>query len=331
MGTVFVYAQTKNITGTVTSNDDNQPIPGVSVSVKGTTVGTVTNLDGVFDLSIPQDAKALVFSFIGMKNYEVEIGTQTNFSVKMETDVFGIDEVVVTALGISREKKSLGYAVQDISSEEISRANNPNLITSLSGKLAGVEVRQSSGMPGAPATVLIRGARSFDGNNQPLYVVDGMPITSNPDYDQNVTGAYYSNRSIDIDPNDIESINVLKGQAAAALYGLRASNGVIVITTKSGKGATKGDPTVTLTTSITSDVISRLPDVQQTYAQGYYEDFYSAFSYSWGPKISDLPKIPKLGGDALGQPGKWWDPYKGSWQDPMAYNNAEGFFQSGLT
>jgi TonB-linked SusC/RagA family outer membrane protein len=331
MGTVFVNAQTKALTGKVIATEDKQPVPGVSVSVKGTTVGTVTNIDGEFQLSVPQDAKTLVFSFVGMKNQEIEIGTQTSFNISMEADVLGIDEVVVTALGISREKKSLGYSVQDISSEEISRANNPNLITSLSGKIAGVEVRQSSGMPGAPATVLIRGARSFDGNNQPLYVVDGMPITSNPDYGQDVTGSYNSSRSIDIDPNDIESINVLKGQAAAALYGLRASNGVIVITTKSGKGAKKGDPTVTLTTSITSDVVSRLPDVQQTYAQGYYEDYYSAYSYSWGPKISDLPKIPNLGGDALGQPGKWWDPYKGSWQDPVAYNNAENFFQSGLT
>ncbi len=331
MGTVFVHAQTRSISGTVTSAEDNQPIPGVSVSVKGTTVGTVTNLDGGFELTVPQDAKTLVFSFIGMKNQEFEIGSQTNFNVAMAADVFGIDEVVVTAMGISREKKSLGYAVQDIGSDEISRANNPNLITSLSGKLAGVEVRQSSGMPGAPATVLIRGARSFDGNNQPLYVVDGMPITSNPDYDQNVTGAYYSNRSIDIDPNDIESINVLKGQAAAALYGLRASNGVIVITTKKGKGSAKGDPTVTLTSSITTDQISRLPDVQQTYAQGYYEDYYSAFSYSWGPKISELPNIPTLGGNELGQPGKWWDPYKAAWVDPIAYNNAKNYFETGLT
>ena len=331
MGSVLVNAQTKSITGKVTSAEDNQPIPGVSVFVKGTTIGTVTDIDGVFRLSVPQDATTLALTFIGMKNQEVEIGTQTNFEIQMATDVFGIDEVVVTALGISREKKSLGYAVQDIGSEEISRANNPNLITSLSGKLAGVEVRQSSGMPGAPATVLIRGARSFDGNNQPLYVVDGMPITSNPDYGQNVTGAYYSNRSIDIDPNDIESINVLKGQAAAALYGLRASNGVIVITTKSGKSGAKGEPTVSLTTSVTSDVISRLPDVQQTYAQGFNGAFASANSYTWGPKISDLPTIPTLGGNSQGQQGLWWDPYKAKWVQPEAFNNPEGFFQNGLT
>jgi hypothetical protein len=147
MGSVLVHAQTKNITGTVTSNEDDQPIPGVSVSVKGTTLGTVTNLDGGFELTVPQDAKTLVFSFIGMKNYEVEIGTQTNFSVKMETDVFGIDEVVVTALGISREKKSLGYASQGVNSEDLTVAASPDAISALQGKVAGVQISQA-GEPG---------------------------------------------------------------------------------------------------------------------------------------------------------------------------------------
>ena len=229
-----------------------------------------------------------------------------------------MDEIVVTAMGVSREKKSLGYAVQDISSEEISRAGNSNLGTNLSGKFAGVEVRQSSGMPGAPTTILIRGARSFSGNNQPLYVVDGMPIISNPDYGQNVTGAYSSSRALDLDPNNIESINVLKGQAAAALYGLQASNGVIVITTKSGSATAKGIPTENITSSYTNDQAAVLPDVQQLWAQGYYEDFYAAFSYSWGPKLTDLPTIPTYGGDSQGQPGKWFDPYKGQWVDPIA-------------
>ncbi|MCE4565582.1 SusC/RagA family TonB-linked outer membrane protein [Maribellus sp. CM-23] len=330
MGISMSNAQTKILTGTVTSSDDGTPIPGVSVAVKGTTLGTVTNIDGEYSLQVPVDARTLVVSFVGMKTLEIPIGSSTTINVVMEPDIFGIDEVVVTAMGISKEKKALGYSVQDISSEEIARANNPNLITTLSGKVAGIEVRQSSGMPGAPATVLIRGARSFSGNNQPLYVVDGMPITSNPDYDQNVTGAYYSSRTLDLDPNDIESINVLKGQAAAALYGLRASNGVIVITTKSGK-STNGNPVVSITSSYTADVISRWPDVQQTYAQGYYEDFYPAFSYSWGPKIADLADDPTYGGNSRGKSGMWFDPYKGQWAQPKAYNNAKGFFDNGST
>ncbi|MCK4921973.1 MAG: SusC/RagA family TonB-linked outer membrane protein [Bacteroidales bacterium] len=326
-----LQAQNVQITGNVTGADDGASLPGVSVVVKGTTVGTVTDFNGDFVLTAPQNATTLVFSFVGMKTQEVAIGGRTIIDIVLESDAMNLDEVVVTAMGISKNKKSLGYSVQEISAEEVSRANNPNLLTSLSGKLAGVEVRQSSGMPGAPATVLIRGARSFSGNNQPLYVVDGMPITSNPDYDQNVTGAYYSSRTLDLDPNDIETINVLKGQAAAALYGLRASNGVIIITTKSGKKTSGGNPTINLTTSYTSDAIARLYDVQQTYAQGLYGDYYNAFSYSWGPKISDLPGVPVYGGDALGKPGMWFDPYKGAWVEPEAFNNPEGFFSNGST
>lgn len=327
----LLQAQTVQISGSVTSSEDGSALPGVSIVVKGTTVGTVTDFGGNYVLAVPQDATTLVFSYIGMKTMEVAINNNTVVNVVMDPDVVGIDEVVVTALGINRDKKSLGYATQDISSEEISRANNPNILTNLSGKLAGVEVRQSSGMPGAPATILIRGARSFSGNNQPLYVVDGMPITSNPDYGQNVTGAYNSARALDLDPNDIESINVLKGQAAAALYGLRASNGVIVITTKSGKTSAMGRPTVNVTSSYTTDVIARLPDVNQTWGQGYYEDFYPAFSYSWGPAIADLDDDPTYGGNTRGQSGKWFNPYKGEWETPVAYNNPKEFFEKGST
>jgi TonB-linked SusC/RagA family outer membrane protein len=327
----LVMSQTVQISGTVTGQEDGLAVPGVSVTVKGTTIGTLTGADGKYNITVPQKATTLVFSFIGMKTTEVAIDGKSRVDLVLQPDLVGLDEVVVTAMGISREKKSLGYAVQDISSDQIARAGNPNLTSNISGKFAGVEVRQSSGMPGAPSTILIRGARSFDGDNQPLYVVDGMPITSNADYDQGVTGSYSSSRSLDIDPNNIESIDVLKGQAAAALYGMRASNGVIVITTKSGKSASKGVPTVNITSSYTMDKVAVLPDVQQTWAQGYYEDFYPAYSYSWGPKIADLPDIPTYGGNSQGNSGKWFDPYKGVWVDPVAYNNAKNFFKKGGT
>lgn len=329
--TALALGQTVQVTGIVTSQEDGLTIPGASVTVKGTTVGTLTSANGAYSLSVPQSATTLVFNFIGMKKMEIPIEGRTKIDVMMEPDLVGLDEIVVTAMGVSREKKSLGYAVQEVNTEQIARAGNPNLGTALSGKLAGVEVRQSSGMPGAPSTIFIRGARSFSGNNEPLYVVDGMPITSNADYGQGVTGAYSSDRSLDIDPNNIESINVLKGQAAAALYGMRASNGVIIITTKSGKTAAKGVPTVNITSSFTSDQAAVIPDVQQTYAQGLYGVYYAANSYSWGPKITDLPTIPTYGGDSQGQTGKWFDPYKGLWVNPVAYNNPVGFFQKGST
>jgi TonB-linked SusC/RagA family outer membrane protein len=324
----LLQAQAVQISGKVTSAEDGSPMPGASIVVKGTTVGTLSDAEGNYSLLVPAGATELVVSFVGMKSQDIRIEGRTVIDVVMEVDILGQFEVVVTALGITREKKALGYSVQDVSSEELSRAGNPNMLTSLSGKIAGVEIRQQSGMPGAPSTMFIRGARSFSGNNQPLYVVDGLPIASNSDWGQNVTEPYYSARSLDLDPNDIESINVLKGQVAAALYGIRASNGVVVITTKSGK-TSQGRPTVSLTSSYTMDVIARLPDVQQTWAQGYYEDFYPAFSYSWGPKISDLPDIPTYGGNSQGHAGQWFDPYKGQWVDPVAHNNPEGYFQKG--
>ena len=328
----LVMSQTVQISGTVTGQEDGLAVPGVSVTVKGTTIGTLTGADGKYNYkTVPQKATTLVFSFIGMKTTEVAIDGKSRVDLVLQPDLVGLDEVVVTAMGISREKKSLGYAVQDISSDQIARAGNPNLTSNISGKFAGVEVRQSSGMPGAPSTILIRGARSFDGDNQPLYVVDGMPITSNADYDQKVTGSYSSSRSLDIDPNNIESIDVLKGQAAAALYGMRASNGVIVITTKSGKSASKGVPTVNITSSYTMDKVAVLPDVQQTWAQGYYEDFYPAYSYSWGPKIAIYLTSQLMVVTARVNSGKWFDPYKGLWVNPVAYNNAKNFFKKGRT
>lgn len=331
MGMTIVQAQ-KTISGTVTSSEDGQPIPGATVLVKNTTIGTTTNEDGFYEFTVPAEARTLVFSFVGMVSLEVPIGDQTTINVTLEPDILDIEGVVVTALGIPREKKSLGYAVQEVSGGDLTKTANPRLETAISGKFAGVEVRQSSGMPGSPTQIFIRGARSFSGDNTPLYVVDGMPITSTPDYTQNVTGAYYSNRALDIDPSDIENISVLKGQAAAALYGLRASNGVILITTKKGKAGIAGKPvTVTLSTNFTSDVVARLPEVQQSYAQGYYNDFYAAFSYSWGPKLADLADDPTYGGNNYGQPGQFFDPYKGTWVNPVAYNNPENFYSENGT
>ena len=171
-------------------------------------------------------------SYIGMQTAEVAIAPV--IKVILKTDAKALDEVVVTAMGISKEKKALGYAVQDVKGDKLTQASSSNLSSALQGKVSGVEISPSSGMPGASSKMTIRGSRSFTGDNTPLYVVDGMPISSSTDLDtfNSVTGSDYANRAVDIDPNDIESINILKGQAASALYGMRASNGVVVITTK---------------------------------------------------------------------------------------------------
>jgi TonB-linked SusC/RagA family outer membrane protein len=331
-GIFMLQAQTVQITGTVTSAEDGLPLPGVSVVVRGTTIGTITDFDGRYSINVPADAQGLVFSFVGLTTETVAIQGRTVINITLVPDLFALDEIVVTALGITRERRSLGYTVQEVTAEDLTSGGNPNVMTALSGKVAGFEVRQSSGMPGAPAQIFIRGARSFSGNNTPLYVIDGMPVHSDNDYGSNVTGAAYSNRALDIDPNDIESINVLKGQAAAALYGLRASNGVIIITTKKGKGGALGRPTVSFSSNTTMDVVARLPEVQQTYAQGFNGVLRHSNSFSWGPKIADLPDHAVYGGNNHGQPGLFFDRYKNEWVAPLAYNNAENFFnQNGYT
>ncbi|MBK6285431.1 MAG: carboxypeptidase-like regulatory domain-containing protein [Draconibacterium sp.] len=192
MGTVFVNAQTKTLTGTVTSDEDNQPIPGVSVSVKGTTLGTITNLEGEFELTVPQDAKTLVFSFIGMKNYESEIGSKTNFIIKMESDVIGIDEVVVTALGINRPKREMTNQVQNVKSEELVAVSPSRAASALAGKVAGLQINVQDNGVNPSTQILLRGLRSISGDNSALIVIDGS-IASQGAFD-------------DLNPNDNQGI-----------------------------------------------------------------------------------------------------------------------------
>ena len=226
-------------------------------------------------------AKTLVFSYVGMVAKEVPI--EPVMKVELQSGAQNLSEVVITAMGISKEKKALGYAVQDIKSDELTQAANSSLSGALQGKVSGLEIKPSSGMPGASSQITIRGARSFTGDNSPLYVIDGMPIASTADVNTDtmnngsVSGADYANRAVDLDPNDIESINILKGQAASAVYGMRASNGVIVITTKSGKGARKGKPQISFNTNLAFDKVSTLPELQTEYGQGN-EGAYNPYS-----------------------------------------------------
>lgn len=333
-------AQNKTITGVVTSTEDGKAIPGVTVVAKGTTIGTVTDVDGKYVIEVPVLTTDLVYSFVGMETHEEKIkGVVLN--VRMNSDAVAVDEVVVTALGIKRDAKALGYATQEIDNEELTKAGNNDLAKSLQGKLAGVEVKMSSGMPGASSQIVIRGARSFTGDNTPLYVVDGMPISSTSPFSTNnsVTGADISNRVLDINPNDIESINVLKGQAAAALYGLRASNGVVIITTKSGKGAPKGTPQVNISQVTSFETVSRSPSYQTRYAQGYNGKYDPNSSMAWGPEISDLAKDPTYGYGGKyegGQEGQYYVPQRADagldpWVYPNTYDNFGDYFGTGFT
>lgn len=347
IGVSAVFAQTRTITGKVTGSEDGEPIPGATVFVKGTTVGTVTQFDGTYSLNVPTEAETLVFSFIGMKAREESISGRTTINAVLELDAIQVEEVVVTALGIRRERKALGYAVQDVASEELTRAGNSNIATALQGKLAGVDIKPSSGMPGASSQIVIRGARSFTGNNQPLYVVDGMPIASTADFSTgaSVTGADLSNRAVDINPADIESITVLKGQSAAALYGIRASNGVVIITTKSGAKNPIGKAIVSVSHTSSFDVTSRTPDYQQKYAQGSYGEYQHNASMSWGPKIEDLPNSARYGGNTPNEytqnganlhPGQYYVPQRATadldpWVTPQIYDNYGDYFGTGYS
>ena len=227
IGIGVATAQTMKITGNVISSEDQQPVIGAAVVVKGTTIGTVTDFEGNFSLDVPRDAKMIFISYVGLKTKEVPVASVIN--VVLDSDSKALDEVVVTAMGLTREKKALGYALQEVKSDELTKAGQQSLATSLSGKIAGVQITSQGGQVGASQNIVVRGNSSF-GNNQPLIVVDGVPIAND-----NAKGATVNLGSglNDINPEDIESISVLKG-GSAALYGMRAGNGVILVTTKRG-------------------------------------------------------------------------------------------------
>jgi TonB-linked SusC/RagA family outer membrane protein len=329
-------AQSRSVSGKILYAGNDSPIAGASILVKGTSVGVISGVDGTFTINVPASSSILQVSYVSMKTVEVE--ATDNIIVRLDDDTEELGQIVVTALGISKEKKALGYAVQELNSDDLTKGANSNFVTALQGKVAGVDIVSSSGMPGASSKITIRGARSFTENNTPLYIVDGLPIASSYDVStlNSVTGADYANRSLDIDPNDIESINILKGQAASALYGMRASNGVIVIVTKSGRNARKDKAEVTFSSTVSFDVVSVIPDFQKEFAQGSSGNFNPTASTSWGPKISDLPDDPTYGGNAKGHAGLYRVPQRESagldpWAKPQSYDNAKEFFEIGTT
>ncbi|WP_461489147.1 SusC/RagA family TonB-linked outer membrane protein, partial [Pontibacter sp. HJ8] len=246
----------------------------MSVAVKGTSKGTATDVNGTFKIeAAPTDV--LVFRFIGMKSLERTVGNSTTISVKLEDDSKALGEVVVTALGIKEEKKTLGYAITEVKGAAIAETQRENFANALAGRVAGVDVSSTSGLPGSSVSIMIRGVSSLSGSNQPLYVVDGLPISNNSFNTGNFAGAAstqlenrgvdYGNRGADINPEDIESITILKGPEASALYGIDAASGAIVITTKRGKA---GSMQINYSNSFRSDRIVSYPEIQRVYGRG---------------------------------------------------------------
>ena len=267
-----VFAQERTIIGRVTSADDGSPLPGVNIIVAGTTnVGTISDVGGRYSLNVPAGSKALEFSFVGMKQYSATIGTSNTVDVVMETSQEILEEVVVTAFGIKRQAKAIGYAQQEIATDQLSAAREVNLTSFLTGKVAGVQVSKTSSGTGGSSAITIRGAKSLLGNNQPLFVVDGVPITN---IGHSTGGAFDYNQDLgdgigDINPEDVESMSVLKGPNASALYGARGSNGVVLITTKSG--TRKKGIGVEINSNTSFETLNLIPTYQNKYATGYEE------------------------------------------------------------
>lgn len=267
-----VAAFARPVTGTVTQESDGEPLIGVTVAVKGTSVVTATDIDGKYSIEVPGDNSVLTFNYVGMTPASVPVGNRSVVDVKMKDNATVLNEVVVTAMGQTQEKKKLNFAVQALNSDEVTAGNSANFVNSLQGKVAGVQVSMTGGSPNATSQMVVRAVSSINPaqGNEPLFVIDGMPVRG---------GA----SSIgDINPNDIESMSVLKGAAASALYGPEGANGVIMITTKGGKG---GTVTVTASGGWEISNVARMPKLQNQYLAGS-NGFYSSNAVGgWGPRF----------------------------------------------
>jgi TonB-linked SusC/RagA family outer membrane protein len=284
-------AQERTITGTVTGKDDGLPLPGVSVKIVGTQNGTSTDGNGKFALKAAAGAAAIEVSSIGYQKQTVTIGSSDVINVVLATDAQQLGEVVVTALGISKAERSIGYSVSSVKGSDLVKSGETNAIQGLASKASGIVVTSSSGTPGASTKILLRGPSSFSSDNQPLIIIDGVPMDNsvnnvnagdNP-YNNTLGGAQTPNRALDINPEDIESVTVLKGPAAAAIYGQSAGNGAIIYTTKRGKSR-KGVG-INYSSSVDFTTVSRLPKLQYKYGQGTNGVYSSKTADSWGEDI----------------------------------------------
>ncbi|MBX2923079.1 MAG: SusC/RagA family TonB-linked outer membrane protein [Chitinophagaceae bacterium] len=318
---VLAVAQTKLVTGLV-MDEKGEPIPFASVKIKGSSTGVAADQDGKFSISV--DSKAsLIISAAGFENQEVSVGSQTEINVALKTTA-SLQEVVVTALGIKRTEKALGYSVSKVDPNSILQKSEPDVLKSLQGKVPGVDIRSSQGTPGAATRIQIRGNTSFFGQNEPLIIVDGVPYSNNSLTSSNQVngGGAYSSGIANLDPNDIASMNVLKGSSAAALYGSRASNGAIIITTKSGNASrSKKGLEVTYSTSYSVENVANLPEYQNSYGTGSQLNAGGGSNGSWGAKFGTIDSVAT------------WAPYASLIGPKVAYraypDNVKSLFRTG--
>lgn len=291
---LLAAAQDRAVTGKVTA-DDGSPLPGVNVLLKGTTNGTVTDSEGVYTLTVPASGGTLVFSFIGFATQEVAIGSRSSVDATLASDTQQLSEVVVTAQGIARDKKALGYSVASVGESQLAAKPQNDVARILQGKVPGVSITPTGGTSGSATNIQIRGFSSITGNTQPLFVVDGVPFNSATNAGSGFTtggAAAATSRFLDLDPNNIESVNILKGLAATVLYGDQGRNGVILITTKSGRGKSRASE-ITLQQTFSIVEASSIPKFQSKWGNGF-QGLAGPFFSNWGPAFTEV--------DSLGHP-----------------------------
>ena len=309
----LLFAQEKTISGTV-SDGDGIPLPGATVIVQGTTNGVSTDFDGNYTI-FANEGETLSFSFIGYVAKTVVVGASNTINVTLETDSQQLDEVIVTSLGIKREKKALGYAVSEVDQTQLEQRADGDIGRVLSGKASGVNITNQSGLSGSGTSIVIRGFNSFSQGNQPLFIVDGIPFSTETNNQGSfVDGNNGSSRFLDIDPNNIENVSVLKGLAASTLYGTQGRNGVILITTKAGQSGTGAKKTeITVNTSMFINEMASMPEYQNDYGGGFDQSFGWFFS-NWGPAfrqegVDGWGNQNAINGTTSGTPGFLRHPY----------------------
>ncbi|MEM9984069.1 MAG: TonB-dependent receptor plug domain-containing protein, partial [Bacteroidota bacterium] len=351
VGTLFSVQAQQAIQGRVVDASTAEPIEGASVLVMNSTVGAITDAKGAFSLEKVMPSDVLTISFLGYEKVTVEVGNQTFISVSLQAGEFTLNEVSVTALGIKRESKSLGYAVQQVDGEDIQQVRTPNLLNNLTGKVAGVNITQGGSGVGSTARIVIRGESSLSGDNQPLFVVNGIPISNANGGNGRAQGnleADYGNGAADISPDDVESVTILRGANATALYGSRAANGVVLITTKSGRGSEGFS--VSVNSSVTMENPLRIPQYQNDYGQGAgfnfaFVDGFGAgtndnIDESWGPALDGRMMIQHNSTNSEGLRAGDFALRPDGYTDQASYaelpwvpqpDNIANFFETGIT